>query len=212
MKKPVVMILVGGLILGGIGAGAYLYFSPKSQNSVEVTGVNVIPTSAPTLLMWDDPSGFTMQYPDDVTVNKHEEDQVNYAHVEITNTAHPGGIIVWVKDLPKNVTNTITWGKVAATPSSAISFDTTLGGQPAQKILVSGAVKTQSVGLVYDNVAWSVEAVLADESYWQQVYDIVTQSFTFKPLAGAAAGQSSGGGDDAPVDAGVSVDEEEILE
>ena len=218
MKKPVVIVIIGGLLLGCLGAGAYVYVSQKTSATVEVTGANVTPTPAMTLLTWDDPSGFTMKYPDTVTVNKHDEDQVNYAHVELSNPAHPGGIIVWVKDLPKNVTNTLSWGKMAATPSSAISFDTTLGGQPAQKILVSGAVKQQSVGIVYDGVVWSIEAALADEPYWQQVYDVITKSFAFKPLSGsdsAAESQpaSSGGGAAAPAaDTSSSVDEEEVLE
>lgn len=208
------MILVGGLILGVLGASVYMYFAKTSVPETAVIEVNVSPTPIETLVTWDDPSGFTMQYPDGITVNKHDEDQVNYAHVELSNPAHPGGIIVWVKDLPKHVTNTLTWGKMAATPSSAISFDTTLGGQPAQKILVSGAVKQQSVGVVYDGVAWSVEASLADEPYWQQVYDVIAKSFTFKPVGGSGASdtQTPSSGGDTSVDVGASADEEEVLE
>lgn len=215
MKKPVIIIIAGGLTLGILGAGAYMYLVKKTVPDPAVIQVNVSPAPIQTLVTWDDPSGFTMQYPDDVSVNKHDEDQVNYAHVELSSSAHPGGIIVWVKDLPKNVTNTLSWGKMAATPSSAISFDTTLGGQPAQKILVSGAVKQQSVGVVYDGVVWSVEASLADEPYWQQVYDVITKTFAFKPIGGSNAAsqpQTPSSGGDASMDAGASADEEEVLE
>jgi len=136
----------------------------------------------------------------------------NYAHVELTSVTHPGSVTVWVKDLPKGMTDTVSWGKLAATPSSAISFDTILGGQSAQKILVSGKPKTTSVGVVYDGVLWIVEATLIDDVYWQHVYDTITQSFTFKPLAsdGQAPGGAASADDTSASD--ISVDEEEVLE
>ena len=208
MKKPLIFIVIGGLVLGLIGAGVYLYFSQKKNSPAEVVVPSVSPTPAFTLLSWDDPAGFTMQYPDDVVINKYEEDVVNYAHVELTNVSHPGSVTIWVKDLPKSVTNTVSWGKLAATPSSAISFDTTVGGQPAQKILVSDTPKTVSVGVVYDGVLWTIEATLADDVYWQRVYDAVVQSFVFKPIAGQASDE---GAQSAPV-SDYAVDEEEVLE
>jgi len=202
MKKPVVRIILGGLLLGLLGAGAYLYFSKNSQ-SPDITGASPTPTVAPKLVTWDDPAGFTMQYPEGLTFNKHDEDKVNYAHVELTDSNHPGSLIVWVKDLPKGIADTASWGKKVATPSSALSFDTTLGIQPAQKILVSAPTKTVTVGVVWDGVLWYIEANLTDEPYWQSVYDTVVNSFTFKPLPTAPAGSGSGGD---------TVDEEEILE
>lgn len=201
MKKPIILILLGGLIVGLIGAGGYLYFS-KSAPSPDVTGVNPTPTMAQKTVTWDDPAGFTFQYPEGLTVNKHDEDKVNYAHVELTDSSHPGSLVVWVKDLPKGVTDTASWGKKAATPSSALSFDTTLGGQPAQKIMISGTPKIVMVGVVWDGVLWYVEATFSDEPYWQSVYDTVTNSFAFKPLPtqpGAASIDNV-------------VDEEEIVE
>lgn len=210
MKKPVVFVIVGGLLLGLLGAGVYMYFFQKNTTPTDVVTGDALPSPTPamTLLSWDDPAGFTMQYPADVTVNKHEEDMVNYAHVELTHQAHPGSIVIWVKDLPKGVTNTVTWSKQAATPSSAISFDTTLGDQPAQKILVSQTPKTMSVGAVYDGVLWTVEATLADDVYWQRVYDAITQSFVFKPVAG----QPQSAGAALPAANDYAVDEEEVLE
>lgn len=209
MKRPVVIILIAGLLLGVIGAGVYLYFSPKTAPEAPVV-TEVSPTPAPNLVLWDDPAGFTMQYPEGVQLNKHDEDKENYARVELTDPNHPGSLIIWVKDLPKGVADTVSWGKKMSTPSSAISFDTTLGGNPAQKILVSSPVKTVTTGAVYDGVLWYIEATLTDEAYWQSVYDGVVSSFIFKPTA-AAPGSSSPGspGESAP---DYSVDEEEVLE
>lgn len=208
VKRSVVFIILGGLLLGLIGAGTYLFMSRNTSSGSPTADAIPTPTSMPTLVSWDDPAGFTMQYPEGVIVNKHDEDKVNYAHVELTSATHPGGLIIWVKDLPKGVTDTVTWGKRASTPSAAISFDTTLGGQPAQKILVSGQTKTVTTGVVFDGVVWYVEATLADEAYWQSVYDVVIQSFAFKPIAPQAAANSGG---NAP-SGDTTVDEEEVLE
>lgn len=201
MKKPIIIILLGGLIIGLLGAGGYLYYSKRTPAS-DVFVTNPAPTAAPKLVTWNDPAGFTFQYPEGLTVNKHDEDKVNYAHVELTDSSHPGGLIVWVKDLPKGVADTVSWGKKMATPSSALSFDTTLGGQPAQKIMVSGTPKTVTVGVVWDGVLWYVEATLSDESYWQSVYDTVANSFAFQPLPTVPAAQGTAD----------TVDEEEVLE
>ncbi len=208
MKKSLVLIIVGGLLLGLVGAGAYLYYSKTTGVTTSPTGTDVTPVPTPKLLMWDDPAGFTMQYPEGLTVNKHDEDLVNYAHVELTDSAHPGNVIIWVKDIPSGITDTASWGKKASAPASAISFDTSLAGQSAQKILVSSPEKIVSVGVIYDGVLWYIEAKLTDEPYWQSVFDGVIQSFIFKPTASQAAGNtvSSGGANDS------AVDEEEVLE
>lgn len=202
MKKKLVLIIVGGFLLGLVGAGAYLYYSKNNGATTPPTGTDVTPMPTPKLLMWDDPAGFTMQYPEGLILNKHDEDTVNYAHVELTDSAHSGNVIIWVKDIPRGVTDTASWGKKASAPASAISFDTSLAGQSAQKILVSSPEKIVSVGVIYDGVLWYIEAKLTDEPYWQSVYDAVTNSFAFKPLP-----TQSGGGES--MDA---VDEEEILE
>ena len=207
MKRALIFVLVT-LILGGAGAGAYLYYTGSASPPISPKGEEaaVKPTPAPSLATWDDPAGFTVSYPGDLTLNKHDEDKDNYAHVEFTNAAHPGGLIIWVKDLPKGITTTTSWGKKMSASSSAILFDTTLGEKPAQKVLQSSPAKTVSVGVVYDGVLWTVETNLADASYWQTVHDAVVGSFTFKPLpteAPSAAG---------PVSSDQPVDEEEVLQ
>lgn len=209
MKRPIVILLVLGLLLGIAGAGAYLYFS-QNTTSQPSTEADIAPTPTPKMVLWDDPAGFTMQYPEGIQLNKHDEDKENYAHVELTDPGHPGGVIVWVKDLPKGVADTVSWGKKMSTPSSAISFDTTLGGNPAQKILDSAPIKKMTTGVVYDGVLWYIEAILADEAYWQSVYDAVVSSFVFKPIAAMPDSGSPGGAGDSAAE--YYVDEEEVLE
>lgn len=206
--KRVLIFLVIAVLLGGVGGGAYLYYSGTAKNIISPKGEDTAakPTPTPTLVTWDDPAGFSAQYPDGLTVNKHDEDKDNYAHVEFTNAAHPGGLIIWVKDLPKGITTTASWGKKMSASSSAILFDTTIGGQPAQKVLNSSPNKTVAVGAVYDGVLWTVETNLADASYWQSVHDTIVGSFTFKPVSTPAAAAAAPDASDQPVD------EEEVIQ
>lgn len=213
MKRPVIIILVAGILLGCIGAGSYLYFSRtgKSETPDLLVGTPT-PTPEVALISWDDPAGFRLKYPDTVTLNKHEEDTENYAHLEFTQSSHPGRVVVMVKDLPKGITDTASWGKKAATPSSAISFDTTIGEKPAQKVLVSSPVKTVTTGIVYDGVLWYIEATLADESFWQPIYDGIVNTFAFVPVADAPSEGTSVTGGAPSVGESTSYDEEEVLE
>lgn len=174
-------------------AGAELYF--YSQRSIKVVspGEAVVstPTPAVELTTWDDPAGFSFQYPKDLTVDKNEEDNDNYAHVELTSKNHPGNIIVWVSDPPK------IWP-----PKEGTSIDTTLGGIPATKILISTPSAKLIVGTLSDGLLFKIEGTYTDKQYWQPIEDTIVKSFAFTPEAPAASGQA----------AAESVDEEEVVQ
>lgn len=163
-------------------------FQPKADQPLAET-----PTVE--LTTWTDEAGFSFKYPKDLSVNKHEEDPDNYAHVELTNNAHPGKIIVWASDAPS------VWP-----PKGTSAIDTTLGGQPAKKIFASAPVKMLSVGMISDNILFNVEAALTDNEYWQKVHDTIVGSFEFTD--GSESEPSSGDS----VSSGESADEEEIVE
>jgi hypothetical protein len=203
MKKPLI-ILLGALVLGGIGAATYLLVSPsKSEAPKEVVTQTTAQKSR--LLSWDDPAGFTFSYPEGVSVNKHDEDQQNYAHIEMTHAEHKGGLVIWAKDLPAGVTDTASWLKKDATLSAAVALDTTLGDVPAKKILLSTPNKRMVVGTVTDGLLFYVESDLFDEAYWQAAINTVTGSFAFKPTDTPAQAASQPSDDE-------QVDEEEILQ
>lgn len=162
-------------------------------------------------LTWDDPAGFTFEYPDDVVIDKHDEDQENYAHVEMTHSEHPGKIIVWAKDLPvvngRTIKTPDEWVKSVPEFASANVLDTTLGGEEAKKILTNSKEKMLTIGMVFDDLLWYIEGSIDDDKYWSEVEDVIVDSFKFKPTqtstkTSVTSGDSSAGG----------VDEEEVLE
>lgn len=192
MKK--LWIVIGVLVVVGVVAGGVIVFSQRNTKVLS-PGEAVTSASTPThgaeLTTWNDPAGFSFQYPKDLSVNNHEEDPDNYAHVELTNKDHPGNIIVWVSDPPK------TWP-----PKEGTSIDTTLGGIPAKKILLASPSAKLIVGTLSDSLLFKVEGTYTDKQYWQPIQDTIVKTFTFTSDTSAASGQASGD----------AVDEEEVVQ
>jgi hypothetical protein len=184
-------IIIAVVVLAVVGGGSVYFFQKKSL--VITPGESVVPTPTPAveLTTWDDPAGFSFQYPKDLTVDKNEEDDENYAHVELTSKDHPGSVIVWVSDIPKK------WP-----PEGGTVIDTTLGGQPAKKILISTPSAKLIVGTVSEGLLFYVDGTLTDKAYWQTVEDGIVKTFAFTPETSAASGQASGD----------AVDEEEVVQ
>lgn len=202
--KKIFFVIIGACIIGGLGAGIYLYATQKK--SVKSPGVTIQKeTPKVKLLLWDDPAGFTFSYVDGLVVDRHDEDQQNYAHISFSHPDHPGGVTVWAKDLPRGVVDAVSWVKKDASLSGSIVFDTTLGGIDAKKILVASPQKQLFVGTVTDGLLFYVEGMLADETYWEGVSSTIVGSFAFTPTSDAPA-VSAPATDSAPVD------EEEVLE
>lgn len=211
MKK--LWIAIGtGIIAGGIGTGIYFGSSllTKSQ-SLPQSGVPQA-VGLKANLTWNDPAGFTFQYPDGLTIDKHDEDKENYAHIEMTNKDHPGNVIVWAKDT--NASDVTAWVRTEKRFKDANILDTTLGDKPAKKILLVSPSSTLIVGAIDDAILFTVEAQLDEEGYWSNVHDQITKSFVFTPLAGEKQNTSSGdsSGNQSSVTEEATVDEEEIIE
>jgi len=196
--------LVAGIAIGLIilTVGAVAVVRLKKQSILSPLGET--PTQKAQLPSWEDPAGFKFSYPDGIKINPHEEDTVNYAHLELTSTGHSGGILIWMKDT--NYKTLDEWVKDEA--SDAQVFDSELGGKPAKKVAYVSPQKLV-VATIDVDVLVLVEVSLDEEGYWQGVNDQILSSFEFIPLEGeptsAAPGSRQGGG-------GVIEEEEEIVE
>ncbi len=196
------IVIVVGVSLGGLGSGYVLY---QKQHAPTVTPAQVVSTpspQAPQLTTWNDPAGFSFQYPKELSLNKHDEDDQNYAHLEFTSKDNPGNLIVWAKDTTAQ--DVAGWVKSDKRFSGVNIIDTTLGGQPAKKILISTPQKMLITGTVDENIVFTVESTIDEEGYWSKVHDTITSTFTFTPEQNANAGSSTGSDQ--------AVDEEEVLQ
>lgn len=203
MKPNVFLPIVFGVLVGGGGAGLFLISRQKPTSPATVAQAPKTKPAPVESAKWSDPAGFSFDYPKDVSVNPHKEDQENYAHVELTHKAHPGRIIVWMKDLP--APDLAGWIKKEKRFSGASVLDTTLGSKPAKKILISSPNKMIVVGAIDVDVLVTVEGELVDSDYWSAVHQGIVDSFTFTGTEKSTAPAQSS-------DEGGSVDEEEVLE
>ncbi len=200
--------IIGSAVAVGVAIGGGILVVRTIQQPTIPAQTAEKPTPTPEVAMkqWADPAGFSLSYPETLAMNKHDEDEVNYAHLEFTDPAHPGTLIVWAKDIPAGVTDVETWVKKEKSFAAANVIDTTFGGEDAKKVVLSSPSKKIVVGTLYDDVLWYAEVAATDEQYWTSVFENLTSSFSFKAAAsGTDADQSSG-------DTGVAADEEEVLE
>jgi hypothetical protein len=210
MKKA---IIISGIIILLIFAAAGILLMPKSgqkppDKSAQKTAILTPAPIQKPRLTWNDPDGFSFSYDPDITINKHDEDQTNYAHLELTNPSHKGAVTVWEKDT--TAADVTAWVQTEKEFVAANVIDTAFGGQPGKKVIISGDHPKMVTGTIYGGYLYYIEESGADEGYWQSEYNSVLNSFAFKP-AGNANTQSSendqSGGDDSG-----SVDDEEVLQ
>jgi hypothetical protein len=206
MKKFLIITL---LIVIIAAAGSIYVFQKRQQATTSTTSQGTdqttpTPTTVPQeLILWQDPNGFTFQYPKDAEVNKHDEDTTNYAHIELTHKNHPGGIIIWAKDTA--VLDGAAWVKSEKTLVGGTVFDTTLGGISGKKVLLTTPRKLVVSAIVDSGVVFYVEGAFEDSEYWSKAYDAITTSFSFQAEKPSGQQTVSSEGEGA-------VDEEEIVE
>lgn len=205
MKRVWVGSIALIVVLLAVG-GWYAMRSPGQASISPEVVVNTTPTLTPEdMREWKDQAGFSFSYPSGVTINPHEEDQENYAHLELTHPAFAGSIFVWAKDLPAQAGTTVdSWVKKEKSFDGAAVLDTTFADRSASKILLSTPTKKIVTAAVDDGIVFYVEGNFTDSEYWTKAYETITNSFAFVPLDGESPGVS-----ELEV---VSVDEEEVLE
>lgn len=208
MNKMKKKVFIGtAIVLGLCIGGGLVFWYNKTQTIKSALGdqSNIIQEK---LVVWDDPAGFTFQYPEGVSIDKHDEDKDNYAHVEITNSSHPGSIIVWAKDTTAG--DVTAWVRTEQQFSGANSIDTTLGNIAAKKILISTPKEKLFVGTIYDDLLFLVDASLDDKDYWLKTTQTIVDSFVFKPVIDATSSMTDQGDSDG--DSQGAVDEEEVVQ
>lgn len=205
LSRLIIPIIIG-LAIGGAG---FMMIVNRKNKLMESPIGNKNPSIATTvtpkstkLLTWIDPAGFTFQYPDGLTINKHEEDSKNYAHVEFTSKDHPGNLIVWAKDSNDDLSS---WIKNDKRFKNASVIDTTFARIDGKKILVASPSAMMITGTISDAVLFDVEANLIDKNFWSKVHDTITGSFAFIPDNSGQSGSSAGSAD-------TSADEEETIQ
>lgn len=177
MKRVFIIVLT--IISVAIITGSGIYFAKSKFNNNQTSNL-AKPTESPKeeLTSWEDQSGFKFEYPKSLKLNPHEEDQENYAHLELTSTEHEGGLIVWAKDT--KLETIVDWAKEAKVQNA---IDTTLSEESAKKELINSPDGKEAGKLVtsaiHKGYLYQIDVTLADRDYWNKIYDTVSSTFKF---------------------------------
>ena len=181
MNKKTLIIAI--LIIAFILAGVIVWQLKKNSSLINpTTGPSVESSSAVKLTLWEDAAGFSFSYPEDIRIDPHEEDEENYAHLELTTPLHEGKIIILVKET--EYVDIETWSE--ETNIEAQVLDTELGAKPAKKMAYTDPQKIVTAAVDVDALVL-IEMIPDKEGYWSKVYDQILKSFTFIPLEGEAS-------------------------
>lgn len=177
-----ILVFMGGLVIFMKGKTEKKIVNPQIKQEEKIA-------KEISLLLWKDPLGFEFKYPKGLKLNPHEEDQDNYAHIELTSKDHEGGIIVWSKDLLyKDLTDYLENDEEA---SGASVMETTLDQVPAKKLLVKTKEGSKIITVtIYDELLFLIEVNLDKEKFWQKPYDRLVSTFSFGTVAGVVSNPS----------------------
>lgn len=208
-KKKLIILIIIITFLVILTGGGYYYWIRRNYVS-PISTVQVTPTVTVTeleeLSTWEDQSQIKFQYPKSLSMNLHDEDTENYAHLEFTSLIHPGNLIVWVKDT--NFSTIDAWVKSVGATNG---IDTTLGGQKAKKVMISEPKKKILIGLLQNGYAYEIEADPIDFPYWNHVFDVVTESFSFSDMESVSPKNYTNSNEN-NLDSSGEIVEEEVIE
>ena len=155
------------------------------QYRSKFTAVSPLAQITPTPILeelstWIDPADFSFRYPKSLSLNPHDEDQNNYAHVELTSATYPGSLIVWVKDTTaETIDGWIKQNKI----SNAI--DSELANISAKKVLTAGEINKITLTAVNNGYLYQIEvntsdlSAQTDKDFWNKVFSQITSTFKF---------------------------------
>ncbi len=207
-KKTILIILSIAVISGAIIGGGYYFWQTKTK-AVSPLSLQASTSATPIqeeLTTWEDPSEFSFVYPKELKLNPHDEDKINYAHIELTSDTYPGRIILWAKDT--NETSIDNWAK-KNTAEGAI--DTTLGDEKAKKILITDQGQKIITSALHNGYLYQVEGEMGDD-YWKRVYGDVLTSYKFITAKPAKNTESTEDSSTLSEDSQSSYDEEETIQ
>lgn len=203
MRRKLIYIILAVTIV--LASAVLIFFLKLRSNALTspVTSIQPTPIVQEETETWTDPAQFSFQYPKVLTLNPHNEDEENYAHVELTSATHSGNLIIWVKDTKAaDIEKWVTGEKLKN------AIDTTLDGVPAKKILAATDSNIVTISAIQTGYLYQVEVNLAEPDFWNQTLEKVLSSFRFT-LSEIEDKQVPAGND---TDSDASTIEEELIE
>lgn len=175
MGKKIVPALLLGLVFAG-----FLILNPfKQKNSLQSPlsfkqKESAKPQVSETLKEYTDPSGFSLNYPDNLSIVKNDiEDESTYADIQLTAKGVNGSLSLKISDSKfKTIDEWIKLNKDAAVEAPKEAELGNLKGMEIQTIdrLLLGALD--------NGIFFNIEVPLIEKDFWMTVYKKVLTGFS----------------------------------
>lgn len=177
MKKEIVL----GLGLAAlVGIGIFLLNPSNQKDSLVIPLTNqleqtkkILPSE--TLIDYQDPSGFTLSYPDNLSITKNDiEDENTYADIDLTTKGVNGSLSLKISDSKfKTIEEWLNLNKEAAIqPPKEVK----LGSLTGMEVKLNDRLL---LGVLDKGVFFDIEIPLVEEDFWMKVFEKVLVSFSF---------------------------------
>lgn len=201
MDKKTVWLL--GAILGIIILGILILNPFKQKSAGSAPGLSLQQaaeiTPSKTLKTYTDPSGFSFNYPDNLSLLNNELKAADsYAELQLTASGVSGSLVLKITD--SKLTSLDEWVKDKNSTAEAPK-EMKLGSLKALQIKSNDKLL---LGALDQGILFTIE--IPQEDFWKEVLNIVVADFSFiQPSSGEASAGDSGSSD-------VTFDGEEVVE
>lgn len=169
------LILIVAVIIGLIVIGIIVVNRAK-QNIISSSPLiqqkeakNTKPSE--TLKEYSDPSGFTISYPDNLSLTKNEvTDDKTYADIQLSSKDVSGSLNLKITD--SKFATLDEWLKLNKGSIKEIK----LGNLKAMEIMTTDRLL---LGALDKNIFFTIEIPLMEKDFWMAVYDKVLTTFSF---------------------------------
>ncbi|EKD89865.1 MAG: hypothetical protein ACD_32C00119G0002 [uncultured bacterium] len=177
MKKKVLL----GMILAAVIVTGVWIINPFKGKTALLNPINNLQkeakeiTPSETLLEYQDPSGFTFSYPDNLSIVKNDiEDESTYADIQLTAKDVNGSLSLKISD--SKFTTIEEWLKLNKDASIQVPKEVSLGTLKGREVKLNDRLL---LGVLDKGIFFDIEIPRIEEKFWMKVYEKVLANFSF---------------------------------
>lgn len=200
-KKKIVIILVILVILGVLG-GLGWYFREQIYRGLKsaITGkkkktINPLGVQEKKeefnfkWKLWEDPAGFSFEYPDEVEIDIHAEDEANYSFLTLTSKERKGKLDIICNDSQYADIN--EWLSEDSLVKQGSGLETQVASVSGQRVALGNGREIIAF-IDWDEVIYTIDKTPEKElDYWDEICSHILFSFKLIPLEGETEEQFS---------------------
>lgn len=182
MKKRAILISIVVVLLFIIIVGFLVLNFTRQKEYVPNVSIQKVEKIEPskTYKEYSDPSGFTLSYPDNISITNNEiADDSTYADIQLFAKGVNGSLSLKITDSKYKLLD--DWLKLNKGISSK---EAKLGNLKAMEVQTTDRLL---LGALDNGVFFDIEVPAVEKEFWMKVYNQVLTSFSFTPAESTAS-------------------------